>query len=175
MTARSHPDGPTLVGEAWTALVLLAALLVMALVAGLNFTFAATVMPNLTGVDDHTFVTIVQRFNQNPAFPFTFTAALVLTVLAAVLQRRHGSRTAMHWTVTALVLYGVVLAITGGIHIPLNTQIDDAGDPDRIADLAEVRDQFEGPWIAWNIVRTVVCAAAFVSLARAAMLLRGRR
>ena len=54
----------------------------------------------------------------------------------------------MRWTVAALVLYGIVLAVTFGIHIPLNDEIDQAGDPDRIADLAHVRNQFEGPWVA---------------------------
>jgi uncharacterized membrane protein len=159
-------------GDGWTGLALGAALVAMALVAGLTFTFAATVMPNLAGADDRTFVATMQRFNENPAFPLTFTAALVLTALAAVLQRRHGSGVAMRWTIAALVLYAVVLAVTGGIHIPLNGEIDQAGNPDRVADLAGVRDRFEGPWVAWNIVRTLFCTAAVAALARALFLLR---
>ncbi|HMJ75580.1 MAG TPA: hypothetical protein VK507_06390, partial [Iamia sp.] len=65
-------------GGRWPDGVLGAALVVMALVAGLNFTFAAAVMPNLAGADDHTFVATMQRFNENPSFPLSFTAALVL-------------------------------------------------------------------------------------------------
>jgi uncharacterized membrane protein len=161
-------------GDAWTELVLGAALVTMALVAGLNFTFAATVMPNLAGADDHTFVATMQRFNENPVFPLSFTAALALTALAALLQRRHGSRAAMRWTVVSLALYAVVLALTGAVHIPLNQEITQAGDPDRIADLAGVRDDVEAPWVAWNVVRTVVCTAAVATLARAALLLHRR-
>jgi uncharacterized membrane protein len=166
-SARHRPDG-----DGWTGIALVAALVAMALVAGLNYTFSVAVMPNLAGADDHTFVASMQRYNENPAFPLSFTAALVLTALAAALQRRHGPTDASRWTVAALVLYAVVLAITGGIHIPLNEEITGAGDPDRIADLARVRDRFEGPWVVANIVRTLVCTAAVAALARALLLHR---
>jgi uncharacterized membrane protein len=169
MTEITRDERPTLVlgGDGWTGLVLGAALVAMALVAGLNYTFSVAVMPNLAGADDHTFVATMQRYNENPAFPLSFTAALLLTALAAVLQRRHGPALATRWTVAALGLYAIVLAVTAGLHIPLNEEIDQAGDPDRIADLAHVRNQFEGPWVAGNIVRTLVCTAAVAALARA--------
>lgn len=150
-----------------------ATLLVMALVVGLNFSFAVVVMPNLADVDDHTFVVITQRFNESPWFPLSFTVALLFTVLATVLQPALAPGAVVRSVVAALVLYGVVLAITGGIHIPLNLQINEAGDPDNIADLARVRDQVEAPWVVWNIVRTLFCTALAV-LARA-LLLHGRQ
>jgi uncharacterized membrane protein len=156
--------------DRWTGLVLGAALVAMALVAGLVYTFSVAVMPNLAGADDRTFVATMQRFNENPVFQLSFTAALVLIALAAVLQRRHGSRVAMRWTVAALVLYGIVVAVTFGINIPLNDELDRAGDPDRIADLAHVRSRFEGPWVAANIVRTLLSTAAVAALARALFL-----
>ena len=131
-------------------------------------------MPNLAGVDDHTFVLVTQRFNANPVFPLTFTVALLLPVLALVLQRYFSPGAAVRWTIAALVLYVVALAITAGLHIPLNEEIDRAGDPDRIADLAHVRSQFEAPWVAGNIVRTLLCIAAVAALARA-LLLHGRQ
>jgi uncharacterized membrane protein len=160
-------------GDGTTGLVLGAALVAMTLVAGLIYTFAVAVMPNLAGADDHTFVLITQRFNANPVFPLTFTAALALTALAAVLQRRHAPGDSVRWTVAALVLYGIVVAITAGLHIPLNNEIDQAGNPDRIADLAHVRSQFEGPWVAGNILRMLLSTAAVAALARA-LLLHGR-
>jgi uncharacterized membrane protein len=160
-------------GERWTGLALGAALVATALVAGLIYTFSVAVMPNLAGADDRTFVATMQRFNDNPVFQLTFTGALVLIPLAAVLQRRHGRDVAVRWTAAGLVLYGIVLAVTFGINIPLNDQIDRAGDPDRITDLAHVRDRFEGPWVAANIARTVFSTAAVAALARA-LFLHGR-
>ena len=159
-------------GDGWTGLVLGAALVAMTLVAGLCYTFSVAVMPNLADADDRTFVATMQRFNDNPVFQITFTAALVLTALAAVLQRRHGPGIAARWTVAALVLYGIVLAVTFGLHIPLNNDIDRA-DLDRIADLAQVRNDVEGPWVAWNIPRTLLTTAAVAALARA-LFLHGR-
>ena len=160
-------------GGGWTGLVLGAALVAMALVAGLIYTFSVAVMPNLADADDRTFVATMQRFNQNPAFQVSFTGALLLTVLAVVLQRRHGPGDAVRWTVVALGLYAIVVAVTFGLHIPLNDELDRAGDPDRIIDLARVRNQFEGPWVAGNIVRALLSTAAVVALARA-LFLHGR-
>ena len=160
-------------GDGWTGLVLGAALVAMALVAGLCYTFSAAVMPNLAGADDRTFVVTMHRFNPNPVFPLTFTGALVLTALAALLQRRHGPGVAVRWTVAAVVLYGIVLAVTAGLHFPLNAELDRAVDPDRITDFAHVRNQVEGPWVAGNIVRTLLSTAAVAALAHA-LFLHGR-
>jgi uncharacterized membrane protein len=62
------------------------------------------------------------------------------------------------------------LLISFAFNIPLNNTLDKAGDPARMTDIAAVRDHFENPWIAWNIVRTVVTTAAFGCLARVAFL-----
>jgi uncharacterized membrane protein len=160
--------------DGWTGLVLVAAMVAMALVTGLIYTFSVAVMPNLADADDRTFVATMQRFNDNPVFVLTFIVALVLSVLAVLVQRRHKTEPALRWTVAALVLYGIVVAVTFGLHIPLNNDIDQAGDPDRIADLAGVRDDFEGPWVAGNIARTLLSTAAVAALARG-LLLYGRR
>ena len=159
-------------GDGWTGLVLVATLVAMTLVAGLIFTFSVAVMPNLAGADDHTFVTTMQRFNQNPVFPLTFTGVLVLTALAAGMQQRHGPDDAKRWTLAALVLYGLVVAVTAAIHIPLNEEFDQT-TPGRVADLSDVRNDTEGPWVIWNIVRTLLSTAAVAGLARA-LLLHGR-
>jgi uncharacterized membrane protein len=172
-SARRHLDG-----DGWTGLALVAALVAMTLVTGLLFTFSAAVMPALADADDRTFVEIMHRFNDNPVFQLTFTVALVLTALAAVLQyqRRQSADVAVRWTVATLVLYAIVIAVTFAVHIPLNNDVDQAAEPDRITDLAnlaQVRDDVEGPWVAWNIVRTVLSIASVVALGRA-LLLHGR-
>ncbi len=163
----ARPAARRSAGQWWTGLVLGAALVVMALVAGLNFTFSAAVMPNLAGVDDHTFMLIMQRFNENPVFPVSFTVALLLTILAVALQASFARGAAVRWVVAALVFYGVVLAITGALHLPLNEQVSQAGAPD----FAQIRKQVETPWVIGNVVRTLFCTAAVAALGRALLLL----
>jgi len=159
-----------------SSLVLGVALVAMGLLAGLLYGYACSVMPGLARVDDRTFVDAMQQINeaiQNPVFFLTFLGAPALTVAALVIERRSGTREAGRWIVAALVLYGAGFLVTAAFNIPLNDELMRAGDPDRIDDLARVRSDFEGPWIAWNIVRTLAFTAAFGCLGRA-LFLRGR-
>jgi uncharacterized membrane protein len=155
------------------ALVLAAAVVTMGLWTGIEFAYASSVMPGLADSSDRVFVEAMQDINkasENPVFFAGVFGALLLTGAAVVLQASQGGGRALRWTVAALVLYVVSLAVTIGANVPLNDEIVDAGNPDRIADLAAVRDDFEDPWIAWNIVRTVVSTVALGALAWALVL-----
>jgi len=77
------------------------------------------------------------------------------------------------WILAALVLYGLGFLTTMAINVPRSSDVADAGDPGRIADPAGVRDGFEGKWVAWHLVRTVLSTAALGCLAYA-LLLHGR-
>jgi uncharacterized membrane protein len=156
--------------DGWTGIVLVAAMVALALVTGLNYAFSVAVMPALADADDSTFVEIIQRFNDNVIFQVTYLVALALMVVAPLVQRRHGSSLAVRWTVAALVLYGIVVAVTLGIHVPLNDDIDQVSTSDGVASLAEARDDFEDPWVAWHVVRTVLSTAAVAAFARALFL-----
>jgi uncharacterized membrane protein len=150
-----------------------AAVIAMGLLAGLNYDWAITVMPALTAADDRTLVDAVQQSLDNPAFPLTFLVPGMLAVVALVQGRRSSSSQTARWIVTGLALYAVAVVVTGAIHIPLNEDLRNAGDPARIENLAAVRDDFAGPWVAWNIVRALAATAAFGSLTWA-LVLRGR-
>lgn len=106
----------------------------------------------------------------NPWFFLAFFGAPVLTAVAAVLQLSDTGWAVLPWIVAALVLYGVVLAVTVGMNVPLNNALAVNGPPDRIADLTQVRASFEAAWIRWNIVRAVASTAAFGCLAWALVL-----
>jgi len=100
----------------------------------------------------------------------SFFGALVITVIAAILQRRLGSRPATRWIITAAVFYAASLVVTVGANIPLNEGLRHAGNPDQIRDIAIVRQQFEVPWGVWNAVRGVLATAALGCLALALVL-----
>jgi uncharacterized membrane protein len=147
--------------------VLAVATLAMGLMAGVFGLYAHTLMRGLGNTDDRTFVEAFQEIDRaiiNPVFMLTFLGALALTALSAVLfLRAEGAgRSVAPWVVVALGLYVVVFLVTMAIHVPLNDDIKAAGDPDQIANLAAVRDAFnESRWVAWNVVRTIACTAAF--------------
>ena len=154
-------------------IVLGAAVIAMGLLAGLIYDWAITVMPALTAADDRTLVDAMQQTIDNPAFPLTFLVAGALAAVALFQARRSGSSKTAGWIVAGLALYTLTVVVTGAIHIPLNEDLQNAGDPARIENLAAVRDDFVTPWVAWNIVRTLASTAAFGSLAWA-LVLRGR-
>jgi uncharacterized membrane protein len=149
-------------------LTLFAATIATGLMAGLFFAYTTSVMPGLRRADDRTLVTTMQRINVailNGWFLVVFLGAFLLSALAVVLHLRDGA--VLPWAIAGLVLYGLTLAITFGFNIPLNNQLDAAGDPSAIVDLAAARARFEVPWVRWNLARTATSLAAFLSLATA--------
>jgi uncharacterized membrane protein len=154
---------------------LVAATIAMGLTAGLFYVFSHAIMPGLGRSDDRTFVGGFQSIDKaimNPWFRAGFLGAVVLTAFAVVLHLGDG-RPVLPWIAAALVLYVVTLVITFAVNIPLNNEIQAAGAPDRISDLAAVRGRFEATWVRWNIARAVTSTAAFACLTWA-LVLHGR-
>ena len=144
-------------------ITLLGATITTGLATGAFALYAHTVMPGLRRTDDRTFVGAFQAMDRaiiNPWFMAGgFVGALVFTAGAAVANRH---QPALGWIVAALVLYLIVCVVTAAVNVPLNDALKAAGDPDRLVDLAGVRDRFhETRWAAWNLVRTVVSLGAF--------------
>jgi uncharacterized membrane protein len=70
-----------------------------------------------------------------------------------------------------LGLYLIAVVVTVAVNVPLNDALKAAGNPDRIRDLAGVRERFhETSWAAWNLVRVVTSVGAFGCLAWALVL-----
>ncbi|EIV94844.1 DUF1772 domain-containing protein [Frankia sp. QA3] len=153
------------------------AVLALALIAGFFYAYACSVMVGLAEVDDRTFITTMQSINatvRNWGFaPSFFGATLITAVALAALGRRWRSP---EWRLlaAALLVYTVGgLVLTMGISVPLNDELAAAGPAAAIADPAAIRADYEGPWVAWNLVRTVCSTLAFL-LAAAALHRMGR-
>jgi uncharacterized membrane protein len=138
--------------------------------AGVYFGWATGVMPGLANVSDHTFVETMNEINDaivNPAFMSVLLGAPVLTGIAAFTEKG-----AMRpWLLAALGANVATFLVTMAANVPLNdtlAAVDLATD-----DLRRAREDFETPWVAWNIVRTVTSTAATALIARA--LLAGSR
>ena len=164
------PRRPSRALRRWANAMLAAALVCMGLMAGIFFAFTVSVMPGLQAGDDKTFVTAMQHINaaiENGLFGLVFAGALLFTAVAAVLQFASGRRAAAAWAFGAAALYFVVLGLTMGIEVPLNDKLAAAGNPDRIADLARVRHDFESVWVPVNDARTLINTLALLCLAPA--------
>ncbi|KUM94656.1 hypothetical protein AQI88_20980 [Streptomyces cellostaticus] len=141
--------------------VLGAATVAMGLIAGVFYIFACAVMPALARSDDRTYVEVMRDINaviQNPVFFLSFMGALVLTGVSAWQLR---GTACGRWVWAALAAYALVFFVTVAFNIPLNNALAAKGDP------AALRKHFEGPWVAWNVVRAVGSTVALGFLTRA--------
>jgi uncharacterized membrane protein len=159
------------------AVALIAATMTMGLMAGVFGLYAHAVMPGLAKTDDRTFIGAFQQIDEaieQPRFMPVFLGAIVFTAAAGALHVGDGDRSVLPWIAVALALYLAVVIITGVVNVPLNHDLRAAGDPDRISDLAAVRERFdETRWVTWNVVRTVFTTVAF-GLLSWALVLHGR-
>jgi uncharacterized membrane protein len=157
------------------AVTLLGATITMGLGAGVFALYAHTIMPGLHTTDDRTFVGAFQAIDRAIINPWFMASAFVGPALLAIAATiANLGRPALPWVAAALALYLITVVITLAINVPLNDALKAAGDPDRIGDLARVRDQFnEARWAAWNIVRTVTTTTAF-GLLTWALVVHGR-
>ena len=149
--------------EPWQGVALVGATLAAGLVAGLFLTWSHTVMPALAEAADREFIADFQRLDRaiiNPWFLSGFVGGPILTAVALVLGWV-GGRPEARWLVASLALQLAVLGITRTVHLPLNAEIQAAGDPGQLADPATVRVRFEARWVRWNVVRTLASVAAF--------------
>ena len=135
-----------------------------AMVAGLLFAFAHSVMPGLGMLDDRGFLTAFQRIDAAVSkswMMLTFLGSPALT-LAALLLHLPGQSPAVPWLVVALVLVIATVLITGAIHLPLNAAIQQAAP--ELSDAADPRSRFEDRWVRWNVIRAVTSTGSLAAL-----------
>jgi uncharacterized membrane protein len=147
-------------------IVLAVGLVLNGLMAGLYFGFSTAVMPGLARTADRTYVTSMQRIDEsilNPRFLATFVGALVVPIVAVVLHLGDDGRDRLPWIVAGAMLYGATTVITGAVNVPLNNQLQAAGDVTGQSAPA-VRAAFHDRWTRFNTARTVLATAAVIAL-----------
>lgn len=130
------------------------AVLLLGLSAGLFFAFTVAVMPGLRRTDDATFVATMTAINRailNFPFGLVFVGALIAPIVAAILAFVTGASSPWLLIAAAVVYLAGVLAVTGGVNVPLNEALDRDGK----------RRPFEDRWVRFNTVRTVSGIVAF--------------
>lgn len=146
-----------------TETVIVIAIVLSGLFAGLFATFSYAVMPGLRRTDDATFARAMREINVailNPMLGLVFGGSMLASIAAAVVG--FDDEAARWWLVAGAVLVVAAGAVTMGINVPMNDRLlagVDAGDPP-----ASVREAFEAPWVRWNFVRTALSTAGFAAL-----------
>ncbi|MBB6119920.1 DUF1772 domain-containing protein [Nocardiopsis algeriensis] len=152
------------------AVVPVLAVVLAGLFAGLFFAFSVAVMPGLARTGDRVMVEAMQRINVailNPFFAVVFIGAPVAALAQTVLYAAAGAPGAAAAAGGASAAQAVVLAVTFAVNVPRNNALEAAGPADRLAEPAAVRSAFEGVWVRWNHVRTLVSLVALVCAAAA--------
>jgi uncharacterized membrane protein len=153
----------------WATVSLVLATVTVGMMAGIMAAFALSVMRGLGRTSDATFVEAMRRINVeivNPWFVFCFLGGAVFTLLTLFLTVRGypagaPARDAIGWIIAGFVLYGLSLAVTFFVNMPLNAALA-AADP---TDPTAARKPFEKRWVQFNVIRTVTAVASFVCLA----------
>lgn len=153
--------------------LLMAATIAMGIAAGVYLLYALVIMPGLAKTDDRTFVGAFRQIDTAIVGPFLmvfFIGPLAFAVLAAASNLGADDQSALPWIAAAIVLQLVMAGITVRVNVPLNDDINGAGDPGNI-DVAAVRERFnEARWVRANNVRAAAATVAFGCLAWALVL-----
>jgi uncharacterized membrane protein len=125
--------------------------------------FAAVIMPGIADLDnDADYLRAFQVMdgtiqNNQPAFLLCWMGSMLSVIALAVTTLLRSDAPQRLWMLAACLLFltGHLMTIAG--NIPLNNRIHDLdiGSADE-ATLAEVRSDFENPWMFWNNFRTVL-------------------
>jgi uncharacterized membrane protein len=153
--------------EILRAATLVVATITTGLMAGVFAIYANAVMPGLRRSDDRTFVRAFQSIDTAIIIPLFLPRSWGRWECWGGCPRappgRQAVRASLVLAAFAPYLFAVVSTIA--VNVPLNDALKAASDPDRIPDLAALRERFDEPkWSRWNVARAVTTTAAFACL-----------
>ena len=136
------------------------------LVAGVWFAFSSFVTQGLDRAYARAAVTAMQGINKTavgPVFMLAFLGTALLCVAVVVWGGLNWSEARAKLAIAGSLLYlGGTFVVTMAANVPLNDRLERV-DP-RGGDVARAWQDYVGPWLAWNHVRTVTAIAAFALL-----------
>ena len=146
--------------------IIVIAIALNALVAGLFFAFGVAVLPGLRDIDDRSFVTVFRGINraiQNPLFLAVFFAAPIAAVAAAAIALMQGTELNITLIVVGALLSAATFMFTSSRNVPLNNMLERLPAKTE-SDARTARSRFEPLWSRWNTVRTLTGTASVIVL-----------
>lgn len=147
-------------------LILLAAVVLVGLSAGLFYGWSVSVIPGTQRVADSTYLETMQNVNRailNPAFFLVFFGSAVLLFISSFMQ--YSVNKTIFWLLLgSAVLYLVgMVGVTGLGNVPLNNQLDALKLSQLSAsEMADFRNIYENKWNRLNHIRTAFAIVSFI-------------
>ena len=157
------------VGSVACLLTLTLATLTTGLISGFFYAYACSVTLGHALLPAEQYIEAMQAINatvRNGVFAFSFFGAVLSLLLALVVHApRLRSRRFVLIALAAVLYIGGGFMVTFLINVPMNEELArvNVGELSPAA-LAQVREEYEGPWNFWNGVRTVFSSLAFLAL-----------
>ena len=157
------------VGSIARLLSLVAATLTTGLIAGFFYAYACSVTLGHALLPDEQYVAAMQAINatvRNGVFAFSFFGAVLSLLAALAIHAPHPRSRSFILVALAAVLYiGGGFMVTFLVNVPMNEELArvSVGELGPAA-LAQIREEYEGPWNFWNGVRTIFSSLALLTL-----------
>src|SRR3712207_4556986 len=157
------------VGSVARLLTLTLATLTTGLISGFFYAYACSVTLGLELLPDEQYVEAMQAINatvRNGVFAFSFFGAVLSLLLAVAAHApRPRSRTFLLIALACVLYIGGGFMLTFLVSVPMNEELArvSVGKLGPAA-LAQIREEYEGPWNFYNGVRTVFSSLAFLAL-----------
>ncbi|PTX62111.1 putative membrane protein [Kordia periserrulae] len=149
-------------------LIIMIAVLLTGLSAGLCFTWTNAVTPGIGRLDNVSYLQAFQAMNRaiiNPTFMVVFFGAFIAQLVSVILWK-NASSTIILLLIAATLLYffGLVIVTIFG-NVPLNELLDQTNIANASAEeLQQLRNQFEVRWNRFHFIRTITSTLSFGSL-----------
>ncbi|MES2689241.1 MAG: anthrone oxygenase family protein [Bacteroidota bacterium] len=145
--------------------LLFASVLLTALIAGLFYGWACSVVPGLGRITDREYISAMQSMNKaiiNPVFMLSFMGALIVLPLACYYSYSHSSITCFYLMLAAALFYIIgSFGITMACNVPLNNSLESFDLSSATAvEITQKRTSFEMPWNKYHLVRTIAAVAS---------------
>ncbi len=146
--------------------MLLGAVVLTGLSAGLFYAWSVSVIPGTQKVVDTTYLETMQSINRailNPAFFLVFFGSVVFLSISSIYEF-HANKTAFWLMLGASITYLLgTVGVTGLGNVPLNDQLEAM----KLGDLAinkasEFRRYYESNWNRLHQIRTVFAVLSFI-------------
>ncbi|MCA6074997.1 DUF1772 domain-containing protein [Fulvivirga sedimenti] len=148
------------------AMVLLGAVILTGLSAGLLFAWSVSVIPGTKLIGNQPYLETMQSINRailNPAFFTVFFGSVILLSIASIYEF-HSNKVVFGLMLSSAISYmaGTIL-VTGLGNVPLNDQLDVLKIAEMNASqIAQFRQFYETNWNKLHLIRTVFAVVSFL-------------